>query len=521
MRFLRQSLIGLFLAALALGLLAYAGQTVFKALQSRMADGGHPAPARERVFAVSLRTARLQTVSPVLQAFGKIQSRRTLELRAAVGGRVVWLSPRFEEGGRVAAGEVLVRMDPADAQAALARAESDLQDARAEIREAARALELARDELDAAEDQADLRARALKRQKDLRARGVGTEAAVEAAELSLASARQAVLARRLALAQAEARVDKARTRLARAQITLDTARRTLDDTTIRAAFDGRLSGVRVVEGRLVAPNEKLADLVDPDQLEVAFRISTRQYVRLLGDDGRLIPAPVRVSLEAGGTDLVAQGVIDREGAAAGEGQSGRLIFARLENAPAFKPGDFVAVSVQEPPVENVARLPASALDARGTVLVIGEGDRLQALPVELVRRQGDDVLVRGEGLDGREVVIGRTPLLGPGIRVRPLRERSEAAVPETVPGALSAPGGARRDAMLELSDERRARLVAFVRGNARMPAEARRRLLDQLAGARVPAQLVARIEARMGGQVSPDRASRPGDARSDETGGEG
>ena len=485
MRFLRQSLTGLLLASLMLALLIYAGQLVMSAVQSRMADDRRPPQARERVFAVNLRTARMETVTPVLPAFGQVESRRTLELRAAVGGRVIRLAEGFEEGGTVTAGEVLVQIDPADAQSALERAKSDLRDAEAETRDAARSLVLARDELAAARAQEDLRERAFKRQQDLQDRGVGTTAAVEAAELELSAARQAVLSRRLTVAQDEARVDQAETGLARARIALSDAERVLADTTITARFDGTLSNVTLVEGRLVSANEILAELIDPDALELSFRISTAQYARLLDDTGALIPAPVTATLDVSGAALTAQGRISRDSPATGEGQTGRMIYARLDSAPGFKPGDFVTVEVQEPPLQRVARLPASALDASGTVLVLGADDRLEALPVELVRRQGDHVLLRGAGLEGREVVIGRTPLLGAGIKVRPLREEAQAAPPKA--------------AMLELSDERRARLMAFVEGNARMPAEMKTRVLAQLGEAQVPAQLVERIESRMGG----------------------
>ena len=169
---------------------------------------------------------------------------------------------------------------------------------------------------------------------------------------------------------------------------------------------------------------------------------------------------------------------------AGEGQTGRLIYARLDDAPGFKPGDFVTVSVQEQPLDNVVRLPASALDAVGTVLVLGPDDRLEALPVQLIRRQGDEVLLRGEGLVGREVVIGRTPLLGSGVRVRPLR--------------IEANAGAEPD-MVELSDEMRAQLVAQVEASERMPKDVKARVLGQLSEARVPASLVRSIESRAGG----------------------
>ena len=161
MRFLRQSLVGLFLAGISLALLAFAIQTIFGAVQERMAEEKFAPPARERVFAVNVEVAKEQTVIPVLDVFGEVQSRRSLELRSAVGGRIIYLSPSLEEGGTVSAGDLLIRVDQADARAALDRARTDMADAQTEQRDATRALELARDEVRAAQEQANLRARAL------------------------------------------------------------------------------------------------------------------------------------------------------------------------------------------------------------------------------------------------------------------------------------------------------------------------------------------------------------------------
>ncbi|WP_299141885.1 HlyD family efflux transporter periplasmic adaptor subunit [uncultured Tateyamaria sp.] len=486
MRFLRQSLIGLVLAALSLGLLAYAGQLVGTAVQDRLARESKAPPARERVFAVGVVRAEPGIETPVLEAFGEVESRRRLELRAAVSGRIVELAPGFEDGGAVTTGQVLVRIDPADAQAAFDRADADLRDAEAEVRDAERALDLARDEETAAQDQADLQQRAYARQVDLAERGVGTAAAVESAELAASSARQSVLSRRQAVTAAEARIDQSITRLARARIALGEAQRALDDTTLTAPFDGTLSETEVVAGRLASANEKLAVLIDPTALEVAFRVSTAQYARLLDADGALLPAPVTATLDVAGVDLNATGTISRASAGAADMQTGRLVFARLDTSRGFIPGDFVTVTVQEPPLDNVVRLPASAIDANDTVLVLGPESRLESVQVQLLRRQGDDILVRSPDIIGRDVVEARSPLLGAGISVRALRPAEANAVP-TEPE------------MLELSAERRARLVAFVEGNQRMPAEAKARVLSRLSEARVPAQMVARIESRMGG----------------------
>ncbi|MBM2321709.1 MULTISPECIES: efflux RND transporter periplasmic adaptor subunit [Marivita] len=485
MRFLRRSLTGLFLLSLTLGLLAYAGVQVRDAVQERMAQEPRSFPQRERVFAVNIVPANFETVTPVLTAFGQIDSVRTLELRAAVGGRVLEIAPEFIEGGSVTEGQMLVRIDPTDAEAVLQRVESDILDAEAEKREAERAIILARDELVAADEQATLRERAYQRQVDLQDRGVGTAAAVEVAELAAAQARQAVLSRRQAVAQAEARIDQATTRLSRAVIAEAEAQRRLDDTLITADFSGTLADVSVVQGRLVSSNEQLARLIDADALEVAFRVSTQQFARLLDESGQLTQSDVTVILDVFGTNLTATGTLSRAGAAVGDGQTGRQLFATLNSAPGFRPGDFVTVQIDEPPLENVAHLPASALNAANEVLVIEGEDRLEVFSVNLLRRQGDDVLVRARGLEGREVVAERTPLLGAGIKVRPLREAGQAAPEEPE--------------MVELTEERRARLTAFVQSNTRMPEEARQRILQQLSQGTVPAQVVERIESRMGG----------------------
>jgi membrane fusion protein, multidrug efflux system len=491
MRFLRQSMIGLFLAALTLGLMVYAVVLVGGAVQERLADDPKAPPARERVFAVNVQVAKAETITPILQSYGALQSRRLLELRAAGSGRVIALAEGFEEGGRVTAGQELVRLDPADAQSAVERAVNDLADAEAAVRDADRTLTLARDELAAADQQAVLRERAFERQRDLAERGVGTAIATETAELAASAAQQAVLSRRQAVAQAQTGVDQAATGLARSRIALAEAQRGLDDTVLIAPFTGNLSATSVVVGRLVSANERLAELIDPADLEVSFRLSTAQYARLLGDNGTLLRAEVSIILDVTGVDFLAHGKISRAAAAAGEGATGRLVFATLDRtaldgAAGFKPGDFVTVQVREPQLHDVVRLPASAVGAGNEVLVLGTQDRLEAVTVTVLRTQGDDVLLRGP-IVGREVVEARSPLLGAGIAVKPLhRDGAEPAKPDTAE-------------MLELTEEHRARLVAFVEGNNRMPQDAKARVLAQLSKPQVPAQMVARIESRMGG----------------------
>ncbi|RFP90189.1 HlyD family efflux transporter periplasmic adaptor subunit [Rhodobacteraceae bacterium 63075] len=489
MRFLQRGLTGLFILAVTLGLLAYGALMVRGAFEARMAREARVPEFEERVFSVNAVRVNAERITPVITAYGEIGSRSTLEIRPAVGGTITWLAEDFVAGGAFKAGEVMIRIDDADARSALARSEADLSDAQAETRDAARALELARGELATAREQAALRQRAFERQQNLKERGVGTDAAVENAEIAASTARAAVLTRRQALAQAEARVDSSATRLARAKIAVEDATRRLEETEIAARFDGVLASAMAVEGRLVSPNERLGELVDPDDLEVAFRLSTQAYSRLLNEKGELEDAGVTVLLGDFGVDLTAQGRLSREGAAIDSGETGRMLYAELDRAAGFKPGDFVTVKIEEAPLEGVTKLPATALGADMNVLVIDDENRLERAPVTLLRRQGDDVIVRAEELVGKLVVAQRTPLLGPGISVKPITR-------DAASGAGEVPGEAD---MIELTEARRAALMAAVKSSSQMPEDVKERLLARLEEPRVPARMVARIEDRMGG----------------------
>ncbi len=488
MRWITRSFIGLFLLGLTIGLLVMAAGNVFRASQEMAERGNRARPTPEREYAVNVDVLTAQTVAPVMTVFGTVESARSLEVRAATGGRLVRMADGFRDGGAVDAGELLFEIDPADAQAALDLARTELADAQADATEAARNLELAIADRDAAQVQRSLRARALERQQDLLNRRVGTEAAVETAEIALAGIDQTLVGREQALAAAEARIDRTEIAVSRREISVKEAERALAETRAIAEFDGLLSEVSAVPGRLVNANEKLGTLIDATALELAFRVSNAQFSRLIDDAGRLRPVPVEAVLSLEDLEVSVSGVIDRVGAEVGQGQTGREVFAKLTDGglAALRPGDFLTVTIMEPELSNVAVIEASASTNDGRILLLADDGRLEEVLASIERRQGDALIVSDVPM-GREYVTQRIPQLGPGVKVRPVR-----------PGAV-----AEAPAMIKLDDERRARLIAAVEGNTRMPADARTRVLERLAQDEVPLATVERIEARMGGAPAP------------------
>ncbi|RED18194.1 efflux RND transporter periplasmic adaptor subunit [Pontivivens insulae] len=491
MRFILRGFFGLFVLALTAAALGVGGYTLMQARSEGGGGGGWPrgGGGGERAIPAVIAVIENGDAFPVIQTYGEIESARTLELRAGIGGVVTRLADNFRNGAAVAEGELLFEIDPLDAEAALIRAETEQLEAEANLRDARAGLALGQDELTAAEGQRALREAALERQRDLEGRGVGTSAATEQAELSFSQAEQTVLARRQAILSSESAISRAEIALARAELAVTEAQRDLDETRTVAPFSGRLSSVSAVQGRRINANEQLAVLVDPDALEVAFQVTNAQYARLLNARGELQPLEIGLSLDLDGIPFETTGVIERSDAVVGEGTTGRRIFARLAEGGAdlFRPGDFVEVRIVEPMLTDVATVPATAVSGDGRMLIAGEENRLRAIDVRIARRQGDDVIVAG-ARTGMRYVVELRPQLGAGVLIDPIEQPRDG-------GAMDV----QAEVMITLDPDRRQRLIAFVEANNRMPEAARARVISQLEEEEVPESVVTRLEGRMGG----------------------
>lgn len=490
MRFLVRGIAGILMLAATVGMVVVG---VLVLIQAREDDDGRRRRAgAERSFTVNVAVLQQTTAHPKITAYGEIRSWRSLELRASAGGRLVDISPVFRDGAAVRAGDLLFLIDPAEARARLADAEAVLADVEAEKAEADEAVVVAELEHEAALRQRDLRRQALTRQRQLQAKGFATDAIVEEAELALAGAEQAVLSSAQSRIVARKRVERTALAITRARIALDDATRIAAETRVEAPFDGLLSEVDAVLGRLVTQNERLGVLIDPSALEAVFRVSNTQFARLIDERGTLRRAPVTVILDLGDLPVSVGGTVERAAAVVGEGQSGRLVYAKLNVGPStiLRPGDFVSVAIDEPALPDVAILPASAVTDDGRMLILDAEARVEERRVRILRRQDDSVVVAGAPY-GARYVTERLPQLGPGVKVKALDRSPDAPV---------RPGGGGGEDRIALSDERRKALIAFLEQDDHMPEERKARLLDLLNQPMVPKRLIERLEARMAGQ---------------------
>jgi len=249
--------------------------------------------------------------------------------------------------------------------------------------------------------------------------------------------------------------------------------------------------VKSVLGGVVGNNENLGQLIDPKALEVVFRVSKQEFERLVSAPGGLIGIHVDVTLGPGNERVEA--TLDRVGAAVGEGQTGRELFAGLGDAGAsfLRPGDFVTVRVHEPELTGVAVIPTKAASSKGEVLVVGEGNRLRKMEVGILRKQGEMLIVNGDGLVGESLVLERAPQLGEGILIQP-RRQSEPLFTE--------------EPMVALTEGQQQAITAAIEANNRMPQEVKDRIIEQVMQGSVPTAMADRLQnmiARSSGNRTP------------------
>jgi HlyD family secretion protein len=220
----------------------------------------------ERPVEVRVEEVRERELVATITATGSIRARRQVNISSDVMGRVIQLN--VEEGDQVRRGDLLLRIDPSQLQAALSRARAALAQAEAQVSQQRASLLQAHREAD--------------RLRDLRARNP-----------DLVSAQ--------ALEEAETRVEVERSLLSSAQFAVDQARAGVDEatenlsrTTISSPIDGRVIRLNIEEGETVVvgtmnnPGSLLLTIGDLSGVEAILRVDETDVPRIAPGDSALV-----------------------------------------------------------------------------------------------------------------------------------------------------------------------------------------------------------------------------------------
>jgi HlyD family secretion protein len=207
--------------------------------------GGWSLLSRQReTNAVTLKTARVTrgTVTTSVSGTGVLDALTTVEVKSNVGGQLVYLG--VDEGDTVTTGQIIARIDPADAQSALEQSQAEVESAHSKVSQARQGLSMQRvqtsTQIQAAEKAVDAaRVRLSQAEKQAHLQETLTDTAIEGAHQTLAAARarlvQAEEGARIQPQLTETAIQQAKLSLASAQSTYQQTKNALVPQKLSAA----------------------------------------------------------------------------------------------------------------------------------------------------------------------------------------------------------------------------------------------------------------------------------------------
>ena len=355
-----------------------------------------PLKAEEPEAALAVKTQILNRTEVTLsvESQGTVRPRTRTTLISEVSGTVLEVSDYYIVGGSFDAGDILMRLDPTDHEVALQRAKAQLISANA-------LLELEK-------------ARAVQAKKEWEMTGRPES---DAPILAL---------RKPYLAEAEANILQAKAQLKQAELKLQRA-------TIRAPYAGMVSLKSVDVGQYVTTGSRLGETFAIDFVEVRLPLTEKDLSQMEAMSFQNSDAVNTVALSgsANGNPASWSAVIVRSEGVVNELNRSQYVVARISNpyklnqtltasTPPLLVGTFVTAKLKGKTLDNVFKVPRSALLQGSKVAVVDDMQRLQINSVNVVFSDEDYYYVSTGLKEGAEVIVSAigTPIEGQKLEVK-------------------------------------------------------------------------------------------------------
>lgn len=333
-----------------------------------------PPTFSEPPIEVSVEVASLRAVDyPVwLETQGQVQARTQSALVPEVSGSVVEVGANFREGGFFAKGDLLLRLDDRDYQAALSNAQSAHKAALTMLEEE--------------------KARSRQAIEDWKRLGRTGEPGP-------------LVSRTLHVAESQAKADAAKNQAEKAQ-------RDLQRTTILAPYDGRVMEKTADVGQYVAAGREVGKIFAVDYAEIRLPLHNQQleFVELpeayRGEQAGDRPGP-KVALRANvaGKESAWEGRIVRSSGIVAADSLQIYATAQVDDpygrkapgTPPLKVGQWVQARIEGRMLKNVFLIPRSAIREGTEVLTVNAESRLVRRQIQPIYSDGAHVIVSAAG----------------------------------------------------------------------------------------------------------------------------
>ncbi|MDZ7385570.1 MAG: efflux RND transporter periplasmic adaptor subunit [candidate division KSB1 bacterium] len=281
--------------------------------------------ARKKAVEVTVAPVKRGTITQVVSGSGKVQPELKVNIAAHVAGKIVELPVR--EGQQVRRGQLLVRLEKEQYQAAVERARSTLKSARANLTKTRAEYE---------------------RAKELYAQKLTSLAQLQTAEA--------------ALMLAESEVEQA-------QASLNQAEDNLDKTTITSPIDGTVIKLNKEVGEITLGSQFQADVImevaDLERMEVVAEIDENDVVDVVqGQSARIQVDAIPDTVLRGRVREVAHTAITRGRGTQEEITNFEVKVSVVDRVPQLRPGMSATVEIETKSKDQALYVPIQCITMR-------------------------------------------------------------------------------------------------------------------------------------------------------------
>jgi multidrug efflux pump subunit AcrA (membrane-fusion protein) len=397
-----------------------------------------------------------------LTADGVVVPYRNIKIASEVEGRVIEKSENCREGKAVKAGEVLLKVDPANYNLEIARFQSQRDQTQANLAELAVQIGNVEASIALAKEDVELQRNELRRVGGLEKRGVATEQARDTALRAELTARTNLVKLESEKRSLEAQKTRWEEGVKLVEAQLDQAKLDLSRTVIRAPADGVVCTTNVEKDGYLKRGDPIGTFEDTAAVEVRTNLEMRAIAWLrahLPADAQeklgpydLPPVPVTVTYEVLGNTYAWRGVLSRVDGF-GVDERTRTVPCRVHVAdprgvslksgsadlpiaapPALVRGMYVKVTLHTTTADPLLSVPEVAVRPDGGVWAVRDG-KLAHFDLPAARLTHGAVLVAPQVTRlkaGDRVVISPLPAASEGTAVRVKDEEKAGAEPDSM-----------------------------------------------------------------------------------------
>lgn len=383
-------------------------------------------PYIERLPVVETSVLKPKDFTVSLKASGVVRAGTQTNLVAEVSGRILDLSEKFNEGSYFDKNEVLLKIDPANYENALAIARSDVEVNRATLSQVIEEEKSTRRSLELAKRNLKLGRKEVSRLRKLWQKQLIARSAVDAEEQKVNQLQQ-----RLEESQGKLNTYKSRKLAIQAKINAALSRQkqeqlNLSRTIIKTPYPGRVLDKKVDIGQFVSTGTNLGIIYATDFVYVDLPLSLKQY-ELLGMPEKFQNKSVNTHTKTYLPDVVFhstnsrfnsswQGKIVRTSAALDADSRQITVIARIDKpfvakdevAAPVRIGQYLNAKIRGKTFKNVYVIPSVAVRQNREILLLKEG-KVNVVPIEVLYNTSKDTIAQTEqDISGEQLII--TPL---------------------------------------------------------------------------------------------------------------